>query len=289
VLTPTGELVAQAAREGRGIAAFNGITVEHGEAIVAAAESLGRPVILALSHNAVRFHGGLGPIGAAYRRLAEEAAVPVGLHLDHVEDLALVAQAVEAGFGSVMYDAAIRPYEENVELTASAAALVHEHGVWLEAELGEIGGKDGAHAPHVRTDPDEAAAYVAATGVDALAVAVGSSHAMAEATAELDLDLIARLRARVDVPLVLHGSSGVPDATIAAAVRAGLVKVNVGTQLNIAYTGAVSAAAGSTGSDPRPYLRSAREEMAAVVRRLIAVVDGAATPRTEPSPLLPSA
>lgn len=272
MLTPTADLVTDAAARGAGVLAFNGVTLEHGEAIVRGAEAAGRPVILALSHNAVRFHGALGPIAASYRRLAEDAGVPVGLHLDHVEDLELVAEAAAEGFGSVMYDAATRPYDENVELTARAAAIVHERGLWLEAELGEIGGKDGAHAPHVRTDPEEAAAYVAATGVDALAVAVGSSHAMSSTTAMLDLELIARLREHVPVPLVLHGSSGVPDEGIAAAVRAGLVKVNVGTQLNLAYTGAVVAGAALGSSDPRPYLSVAREEMERVVRRLINVV-----------------
>jgi len=278
VLTPTADLVGAAASDGVGIAAFNGITVEHGEAIVSAAESVGQPVILALSHNAVRFHGALRPIAAAYRALAEDAAVPVGLHLDHVEDAALVEEAVGLGFGSVMYDAATLPYEENVAATAAVAETVHARGLWLEAELGEIGGKDGAHAPHVRTDPAEAAAYVSATGVDALAVAVGTSHAMTSTTATVDLDLVARLKDAVPVPLVLHGSSGVGDDGLAAAVSAGLVKINVGTQLNLAYTAAVRAGLeASTSPDPRRYLTTARTDMEAVVRRLIGVIREGAT------------
>jgi fructose-bisphosphate aldolase class II len=143
----------------------------------------------------------------------------------------------------------------------------------LESELGEIGGKDGAHAPHVRTDPDEAASFVSETDVDALAVAVGSSHAMTTRTAELDLDLIGRLRDSVPVPLVLHGSSGVSDAGIAAAVRAGLVKINVGTQLNIAFSGALrTALAENDRPDPRPPLEQARSEVVATVQRLIGVI-----------------
>ncbi len=200
MLTPTADLVTAAAADGVGIPAFNGITVEHAEAIVAGAEAAGRPVILALSHNAVRFHGALRPIAAAYLAIAEDATVPVGLHLDHVEDLALVEEATRLGFGSVMYDGAALPYDRNVATTVEAARITHAAGMWLESELGEIGGKDGAHAPHVRTDPDEAAAYVAATGVDALAVAVGSSHAMTSTTAELDLDLVRRLADAVPVP-----------------------------------------------------------------------------------------
>ena len=273
MLTSTAELVAGAQAEGVGIAAFNGITLEHGEAIVAAAERTGNAVILALSHNAVRFHGALAPVAAAYRALASAASVPVGLHLDHVQDFGLVEAAPDLGFGSVMFDAADLPYDDNVAATAAAARELHRHGLWLEAELGEIGGKDGAHAPHVRTDPEEAASYVAQTRVDALAVAVGSSHAMTSATAELDLDLVSKLRDAVAVPLVLHGSSGVSDAGISAAVRAGLVKINVGTQLNIAYSAAVRAGNTDPGRpDPRPYLDDARRSMIAVVERLITVI-----------------
>jgi len=275
VLTPTAQIVSAAAERGVGAAAFNGITLEHGEAIILAAEQVGSPVILALSHNAVRFHGALKPAAAAYRALAEQAAVPVGLHLDHVEDLDLVRESPALGFGSVMFDAATLAYSDNVSATRTAADLLHGAGLWLESELGEIGGKDGAHAPHVRTDPDEAAQYVADTGVDALAVAVGSSHAMESRTTELDLGLVTRLRDAVPVPLVLHGSSGVSDVGLRAAVSAGLVKINVGTQLNIAYTEAVRAGlAAATRPDPRPWLTDARAAMTATAARLIGVVSG---------------
>ena len=125
--------------------------------------------------------------------------------------------------------------------------------MWIEAEIGEIGGKDGAHAPGTRTRPREAADYAAATGVDALAVAVGSSHAMLTRDAVLDLELIGQIRAAVAVPLVLHGSSGVPDAMLAAAVRAGLTKINIATQLNKEFTAAIRAslAADRAAVDPQ--------------------------------------
>lgn len=271
MLIATSELVLNAQSAGVGVPAFNGITLEHGEAIVRAAERAERPVILALSHNAVRFHGSLAPAALAYRALAEAASTPVGLHLDHVEDLSLVEAAPDLGFGSVMFDAATMSYDDNVAATRQAGGILHARGCWLEAELGEIGGKDGAHAPHVRTSPREAEQFVRDTHVDALAVAVGSSHAMTTPTAELDLDLIALLRDCVDVPLVLHGSSGVSDRGIANAVRAGLVKINVGTQLNIAYTDAVRAGL-SDSPDPRPYLNAARASMVTVIERLIDVI-----------------
>jgi fructose-bisphosphate aldolase class II len=274
MFSPTGELVAAAQRAGGGIAAFNVITLEHAEAIVAGAESVGQPVILQISENAVRFHGRLGPIAAAALSVAASSSVSVGLHLDHVEDFGLVEQAADHGFGSVMVDASKLDYAGNVAETARAAALLHGQGLWVESELGEVGGKDGAHAPGVRTDPDEAARYVAETGVDALAVAVGSSHAMTTRTAALDHDLIARLRAAVPVPLVLHGSSGVPDDELAKAVRGGLVKINIGTALNTAFTAAVRErlAADASVVDPRKYIAPARDAMSAVVAHLLTVI-----------------
>ncbi|MEU1438770.1 class II fructose-bisphosphate aldolase [Streptomyces sp. NPDC005786] len=280
-LVSTGELVSAAQAEGRGIAAFNVITLEHAEAIAAGAERAGAPAILQISENAVKFHGGrLAPIAAAAAAVARASSAPLALHLDHVESVELLHQAHGTGFGSVMFDASKLGYEENVRATAEAVAWGHERGIWIEAELGKVGGKEGeapldAHAPGVRTDPAEAAAYVAATGVDALAVAVGSSHAMTERTAALDHELIGRLRDAVPVPLVLHGSSGVPDEEIRQAVASsGMVKINVGTALNTAFTGAVRAhlAENTTGVDPRKYIAPGREAMSATVAGFLALM-----------------
>jgi fructose-bisphosphate aldolase class II len=273
----TSALVDAARASRRGVAAFNVITLEHAEAIVAAAERTGLPVVLQISENAVRFHGGrVEPLVAGTAAVARSSSVPVALHLDHVEDEDLVRAGVTAGVSSVMVDASKLPYEENVATTARITQWAHSRGVWVEAELGAVGGKDGAHAPGVRTDPAEAATFTAATGVDALAVAVGSSHAMTERTARLDLELIARLRAAVAVPLVLHGSSGVPDGELREAVAAGMVKVNIGTALNIAFTGAVREHLAADGAvvDPRRYLRPARDAMTDVAAHLLGVVAG---------------
>jgi fructose-bisphosphate aldolase class II len=150
----------------------------------------------------------------------------------------------------------------------------HLAGLWVEAELGEVGGKAGAHAPGARTDPDEAALFVAETAVDALAVAVGSRHAMTSRGAVLDLDLLARLHAAVPVPLVLHGSSGVPEDALAAAVARGIVKVNVGTALNVAFTAAARDALAEEPdlTDPRRWLAPARDAVAAEVARIVGVL-----------------
>ncbi|MEV6354970.1 class II fructose-bisphosphate aldolase [Streptomyces hydrogenans] len=274
-LTPTHELVRRARADGAGTGAFNVLQLEHAQAVVAGAERADRPVVLQISENTVRYHGGLEPVALACLALARAAKTPVAVHLDHAESTDLVHEAVELGLGSVMFDAARLPYEENVAATREVVEHCHRHGVWVEGELGEIGGKGGAHDPGVRTDPDEARSFVAATGVDALAVAVGSVHQMVTRDAVLDLGLIARLRASVDVPLVLHGSSGVPDPLLVRAVAAGMTKVNVSTHLNQVFTRAVRdhLAAHPADVDPRRYLAPARTAVAEAVTRLLGLLD----------------
>lgn len=261
---------------GGAVAAFNVITVEHAEAIAAGAEAAGAPAVLQISENAVKFHGGrLGPIAAATAAVARASSARLSLHLDHVESVQLLHSAAAHDFSSVMFDASKLPYGDNVKVTADAARWGHERDIWVEAELGRVGGKAGdAHTPGVRTDPAEAVAYVADTGVDALAVAVGSTHAMTERTAALDHTLIAALREAVPVPLVLHGSSGVPDTEIRRAIAAGMTKINVGTALNTAFTGAVRALLEAHPStvDPRNYLAPAREAMTQTVAGFLRVV-----------------
>ncbi len=257
-----------------GVGAFNMIQLEHAEAIVAGAEAAGVPVVLQISENCVRYHGALAPVALASLALARAAAVPVAVHLDHATDRSLVEEAVGLGIGSVMYDASALDHEANATATAEVARWCHERGVWVEAELGEIGGKDGVHAPGARTRPDEAAGYVERTGVDALAVAVGSSHAMTTKDAVLDLGLIAELHAAVPVPLVLHGSSGVPDETIRAAVRHGMKKINIATHLNKAFTAAVRdrLTADTSVVDSRKYLKAGRDAVTREVAHLLGVL-----------------
>ncbi|MFG3144945.1 class II fructose-bisphosphate aldolase [Streptomyces sp. NPDC048243] len=282
-LAATGELIARAAAARTAVAAFNVITLEHVEAVIAGAESAGAPVVLQVSENVVTYrYGRLLPLARAATAAAERAAVPVALHLDHVQSDDLLRQAAGAGFSSVMYDASRLPYEENLTATRAAADWAHAQGLWIEAELGEVGGKNGepprdAHAPGARTEPGEARAFVGDSGVDALAVAIGSSHAMTTRTAALDHGLLKRLSTSLGVPLVLHGSSGVPDGELRAAVEGGIAKVNVGTALNISMTAAVREflAAHPEAMDSRKYLSVGREAMARTVTGLIGVLRGA--------------
>ena len=248
VLQSTPEIVNAAAAVGKGIGAFNVIQIELAEALTAGATDVGAPVILQISENAVKYHGSLAPIANATLTIAQQSPTPVAVHLDHAE---------------------------NVRVTAEVALHCHEHGVGIEAELGEVGGKDGVHAPGVRTNPQEAAAFVGATGVDALAVAVGSSHAMTSRDAQLDFELISRIRETVPVPLVLHGSSGVADEHLTRAVEAGMTKVNISTHLNHAFTDTVRAVLAENPElvDTRKYLGPAREAVRHEVSRLLGILN----------------
>jgi fructose-bisphosphate aldolase, class II len=237
-LATMGEIIGPARAAGRGVGAFNVIGIEHAEAIAAGAEAAGAPVVLQISENCAAWHGALEPIARACLAVARAAAVPVAVHLDHASGAELVRAASAFGLGSVMYDASRLPYADNVRATAEVAAWCHDRGIWVEAELGEVGGKDGVHSPVARTDPGQAAGF----------------------------------------PLVLHGSSGVPDDGLAAAIRAGLTKINIATQLNKVFTAAVRdyLAAEPAVVDPRRYGSAGRDAIAPEVARLLGVLEGGA-------------
>lgn len=264
-------LARDRASAGQGLGAFNVIHLEHAQSFVAAAEAAGEPVVLQISQNAVKYHGALAPIALGTLAVARAATVPVVVHLDHAEDLDLVFEAIDLGFSSVMFDGSTLDYEANVAATKEVVARAHAKSVSVEAELGEVGGKDGVHAPGVRTDPEEAKAFVAATGVDLLAVAVGSSHAMTTRDAALDLELISALQSALDVPLVLHGSSGVSDEGMAAAIKAGMTKINVSTHLNKLFTAQVRAflAENPDVVDSRKYVAQGMRAVTQEVTRLL--------------------
>ena len=271
----TADLVSAAALRRGAVGAFDVVTLEHAEAIVAGAEAAGRAVLLQVGQGTVAYHQGrLAPVTAACRELAAAAGVPIGLHLDHLDDDELAAVAAAQGFGSLMFDGSRLPFGENVVRTRAVTRRSHLAGLWVEAELGDARGAGGAHAPGARTDPDEAALFVAETSVDALAVAVGSRAATTAPGAALDLDLLARLHAAVPVPLVLHASSAVPDDALAEAVAGGIVKVNAGAASDVAFTAAVRRTLGADAdvTDPRRWLAPARDAVAAEVARILGVL-----------------
>lgn len=262
--TTAKELVSTAKAEGRAVGAFNVILLEHAEALVMGAEAAQLPVILQISQNCAEYHGSLKPIAVATLAIAEASSVKVSVHLDHAESENLVREALDLGFDSVMFDGSKLEYHANVEASSRMARLCKDYGATIEVELGEVGGKDGVHAPGVRTNPQEANAFAEATGVDLLAVAVGTSHAMTTREANLDFELIGAIAQAVSIPLVLHGSSGVSEVDLQKAVRAGMSKINIATHLNHVFTDEVRRmlAAYSTLVDPRKYIKSARTKVA---------------------------
>jgi len=272
--TNAGKLVLAAKSSGTAVGAFNVILLEHAEALVAGAEHAKLPVILQISENCVSYHKALKPISVATIAIAESASVPVSVHLDHAESEDLVKEALDLGYDSVMFDGSKLTYADNVAASARMAALCKRYGATLEVEIGEVGGKDGVHAPGVRTNPLEAKAFAEATGADLVAVAVGSSHAMTTRDATLDFDLIAEIAKTVGVPLVLHGSSGVSDPDLQKAVTAGMSKINIATHLNNVFTHEIREALGANPQlvDPRKYIAPGRDAVAAEVARLLTLL-----------------
>jgi len=269
--TNAAKLVLSARNNGTAVGAFNVILLEHAEALVHGAELAKLPVILQISENCVSYHKALKPISVATIAIAESSSVPVSVHLDHAESEDLVREALDLGYDSIMFDGSKLSYADNVAASNRMAALCKSYGATLEVEIGEVGGKDGVHAPGVRTNPLEAKAFAEATGADLLAVAVGSSHAMTTRDATLDFALIQEIAKTVSVPLVLHGSSGVSDSDLQKAVRAGMSKINIATHLNNVFTHEIRQALDSNPKlvDPRKYIAPGRDAVAAEVSRLL--------------------
>lgn len=270
------ELLKDAETGGYAVGAFNCNNMEIVQAIVAAAEAEKAPVILQASQGAIKY-AGIDYIVAMARLAAESARVPVALHLDHGTSFAQVAQCIRAGFSSVMIDGSKLPLEENIELTKRVLEMARAVDVSVEAELGKIGGTEDDIVVTEReaffTDPEEAGVFVRETGVDFLAVAIGTAHGQYRGIPELDLPRLEKIKSVVKIPIVLHGSSGVPDDAIREAIRRGVRKVNIDTNIREAFTEAARKVldANANEIDPRKVLGPAREAATAIIRDKIRV------------------
>jgi fructose-bisphosphate aldolase class II len=273
--TTASKLVAEKVNSSTAIGAFNVILLEHAEALVMGAEKSQLSLILQISENCVKYHGALKPISVATIAIAEASSLPISVHLDHAESEELVKQALDLGYDSVMFDGSKLSYRENVQASQRMRVLCDSYGATLEVEIGEVGGKDGVHAPGIRTKPAEAKDFADETGANLIAVAVGSSHAMSTRDASLDFQLIRDIAAEVKIPLVLHGSSGVSDADLQEAVRAGMRKINIATHLNGIFTDRVRAELDKNPllTDPRKYIGQSREDVSDEVARLLKLLN----------------
>ena len=268
MLTDTRSMLRDALAGGYAVGAFNVENAEMVWAVVAAAEALKAPVILQTTSSTLKY---FAPrvFAAMARAMAEEASVPVALHLDHGNGYEIVKACIQAGYTSVMIDGSALPYEENVALTRRVCELAALNGTPVEAELGIVGGKEDDTQANVGryTDPKQAADFVARTGVDSLAIAIGTAHGFYAVEPVLDLSRITATREWVKTSLVLHGASGVPDESVREAVRRGMVKVNFATELRDAYTRAVRACLAGDPNvyDPKKYGTAGREAVMELV------------------------
>jgi ketose-bisphosphate aldolase len=233
MLVPGKQLLDHAVASGRAGGSFNTYNLESTIAILRAAEAQKQGVFLAVGRGALDY-AGFEPLARAVLAAAEAASVPVAVHLDHSPDVDTIRRCVEAGFTSVMVDGSMLPFADNVTLTRRAVEAAHP--ITIEAELGGIAGaedrSEGTGATTIpMTDPDQAAEFLAATGVDSLAVAIGNAHGLYAGEPHLDFERLGEIARRVDVPLVLHGASGIPDADIERCIRLGVRKVNVNTEI----------------------------------------------------------
>jgi fructose-bisphosphate aldolase class II len=233
------------------VGAFNVHNLEFVEGVMRAAEELSSPVIIAIATISIDY-AGLEPLAAISRDYAERSRIPTVIHLDHGDDIELVRQSIKLGFSSVMYDGSKYPIDENIKRTQEIVKIAHAEDISVEGELGVVGGFEGlaigdvSHAQlrRLHTRPEEARRFVEETGVDALAIAVGTVHAMPIQNADIDFQRLKEIHDAVDVPLVFHGCTGLKNEDYHKAIALGVKKFNVGTRLVIEFQKALRRAIG---------------------------------------------
>lgn len=275
-IIPTTHILKKAQREGYAVPAFNIHNLETLQVVVEAAAELKSPVILAGTTGTYQY-GGLANIVAITQALAKEHNIPLSLHLDHHEDFEDIKNKVEAGIRSVMIDGSHLSYEENIALVKKVTDFCHRYDVSVEAELGMLGGIEDDKVVDEKdskyTNPEQANDFVERTGIDSLAVAIGTAHGLYHGEPKLDFERLAQIRDKVSIPLVLHGASGLPDKDIKKAISLGICKVNVATELKIAFSDALKEffINNPQENDPRKYMPPAKQAMKDVVKKVIMV------------------
>ena len=262
-LVTTKQLLLDAQKGGYAVGAFNVENMEMVQAVVAAAEELRSPVIMQTTPSTVKY-ANLNYFYENVKVAAQESSVPVVIHLDHGNSFELAMQAYRTGYTSIMIDGSHEGFEDNIALTSAVVKACHPGEVPIEAELGKVGGKEddldgGEGDPY--TNPQEAAEFVERTGIDSLAVAIGTAHGVYKGVPKLDFSRLSEIRKAVSIPLVLHGTSGVPDEDVAECIKRGICKVNYATDLRIAFTKGINQVLKENPDtiDPKKYNAKGRE------------------------------
>ena len=263
-LVTSKEMLSKAQKGGYAVGAFNAENMEMVKAIIQAAEELKAPVMIQTTPSTVKY-GTVDTYAAIVAAEAKKASVPVCLHLDHGSSFELAMQAMHAGYTSVMIDGSKLDFEANIAETKRVADVAKALDIPCEAELGKVGGKedDLEAEADTNTDPQEAKEFVERTGVDALAVGIGTAHGVYKGEPKLQFDILSQIREVVDIPLVLHGTSGVPDEAVEECIKRGICKVNYATDLRIAFTNGLNKylAENPDTIDPKKYSAAGREEV----------------------------
>ncbi|WP_028547459.1 class II fructose-1,6-bisphosphate aldolase [Paenibacillus sp. UNC451MF] len=261
-------LLEAARANGYAVGAFNVHTLEMLQAVVEAAEETQSPLILQSTVGTVK-HLGADYIAAAAKAAADRSSVPIALHLDHCTEFDVLVQCIRAGYTSVMIDASMHPFEENVRQTLRVVEIAKAVGINVEAELGKVGGveDDIVVAEHeaLMADPDECVRFVELTGVQTLAPAIGTAHGIYKGEPKIDFERIQRIAQKVPVPLVLHGGSGIPEEQVKRSVSLGMAKMNIATEIRIVFSDAIKSvfAQNPDENDPRKYMIPAKKAVKA--------------------------
>lgn len=273
LINPLG-VIKKAEQKGAAIAAFNVHNLETIQAVAEGAFEERAPVMIQTTPGTLK-HAGIPYVAACCKAASELYDIPIALHMDHCPSYETIVQCIRYGYTSVMIDGADLPYAENVTLVRKVVEMAHYAGVAVEGELGRIGGTEDDLTVDAweasLTVPEEAAAFVCDTGIDTLAIAIGTAHGIYKGEPKLDFERMKAIRSRVSVPLVLHGASGVPDAAIKQAVAGGICKINIATELKIPMAEAIQDVFRRKPSenDPRNYMGAAKAAVKDVVRRKI--------------------
>ncbi|MBN1068958.1 tagatose bisphosphate family class II aldolase [Clostridium botulinum] len=276
----TKQMLLKAQKEGYAVPAFNIHNLETLQVVVDTAMKMRSPVIIAGTPSTIEY------AGAAYiEAMAEVAArkydIPIAIHLDHFEDIDEIKKNIDIGFRSCMIDASREEFEVNIEKVKEVVEYAHEYDATVEAELGKLGGKEDdlivSEKDSMYTNPDDAVEFIKRTGVDSLAVAIGTAHGLYKGKAKLDFERLKEIRNKVHVPLVLHGASDVPDELVKKAISLGICKVNIATDLKIPFSDAVKEyfKENPNANDPRKYMTPGKEAMEKIVENKIKVCGSA--------------
>ncbi len=258
MLVTSKELLLDAQKNKYAVGAFNVENMEMVLAVLNAAEKTQSPVIMQTTPGTIKY-AGIDLYFANIQTAANRSSVPVVCHLDHGNSLEISAQAFKAGYTSIMIDGSKLPFEENIALTSSVVKFCHAANIPVEAELGHVGGKeddlDNSHGTNPFTDPDEAKEFVERTQCDSLAVGIGTAHGIYKGVPQINFEVLKKIHEIIDTPLVLHGTSGVPDNQVTEAIQHGICKVNYATDLRIAYTRGIKSFlnANHGAYDPKKY------------------------------------